>query len=43
MAQSRGAPGWLWVVVPMTLSALLIGGIAVAVRGGGDDGEESSG
>jgi hypothetical protein len=41
MAQSRGAPGWLWVVVPMTLSALLIGGIAVAVRGGGDDGEES--
>ncbi len=44
MATSRGGPGWLWVVVPMALSALVVGGIAVAVRGGGeDDGESISG
>ena len=31
-----GGPGWPWVVVPMALSALIVGGIAVAVRGGGE-------
>ena len=43
-APRRGGPGWLWVVVPMVLSALVVGGLAVAVRGGGDDeGEAFSG
>jgi hypothetical protein len=34
-------PGWVFVVVPMTLSALVFGALAVAVRGG-DDGEGES-
>ena len=33
----RGLPGWVWVVVPMVVSALLFGALAVAVRGGGDE------
>ncbi len=40
----RGLPGWVWVVVPMVVSALLFGALAVAVRGGGDsDGESIAG
>ena len=38
---ARRLPGWLWVVVPMALSALLVGGIAVAVRAAVDDDGES--
>ena len=30
-------PGWLFVVVPMLLSGLLVGGVAIAVRSSGDD------
>ena len=42
--QSRGrVPGWMFVVVPMTLSALLFGALAVAVRGGDGEGESISG
>ncbi|MET0145573.1 MAG: hypothetical protein ABW328_12430 [Ilumatobacteraceae bacterium] len=38
----RRVPGWVWVVVPMTISALLFGALAVAVRtSGDDDGSES--
>ena len=37
----RRLPGWIWVVVPMTVSALLFGALAVAVRSGGDDDAES--
>lgn len=33
----RRVPGWLWVVVPMLLSALVFGAIAVAVRSSGED------
>jgi hypothetical protein len=33
-------PGWVFVVVPMVVAALLVGGVAIAVRSsGGDDGE----
>lgn len=38
---SRRVPGWVWVVVPMLVSALLFGALAVAVRGGGDEEGES--
>ena len=38
----RGLPGWVWVVVPMTVSALLFGALAVAVRSDGDDGDGES-
>ena len=41
--QRRRAPGWLWVVVPMIASAVLVGAVAVAVRSGDDDGEAISG
>ncbi|HEU4840814.1 MAG TPA: hypothetical protein VFT09_05200, partial [Ilumatobacteraceae bacterium] len=33
----RPLPGWLFVVVPMLLSGLLVGGVAIAVRSSGDD------
>ena len=43
-ARRRGVPGWVWVVVPMLVSGLLFGALAVAVRtSGGDDGESISG
>ena len=34
----RGVPGWLFVVVPMLLAALLVGGVSIAVRSSTDDG-----
>ncbi|MET0325846.1 MAG: hypothetical protein ABW219_11525 [Ilumatobacteraceae bacterium] len=37
----RGVPGWVWVVVPMLVSGLLFGALAVAVRTSGDDDGES--
>ena len=37
----RGVPGWVWVVVPMLVSGLLFGALAVAVRTSGDDEGES--
>lgn len=37
----RRPPGWLWFIVPMLLSALVFGAIAVAVRSSGDDAEEA--
>lgn len=39
----RRAPGWLWIVVPMLVSALVFGAIAVAVRSGGDEEDSISG
>jgi len=33
----RSFPGWLFVVVPMLFAALLVGGVAIAVRSSGDD------
>jgi hypothetical protein len=33
----RQLPGWLFVVVPMLLAALLVGGVSIAVRSGADD------
>jgi hypothetical protein len=36
----RQLPGWLFVVVPMVLAALLVGGVAIAVRSSSDDGGE---
>ena len=33
----RPLPGWLFVVVPMLLAALLVGGAAIAVRSSGED------
>jgi hypothetical protein len=33
----RQLPGWLFVVVPMLLAALLVGGVSIAVRSSGDD------
>jgi hypothetical protein len=33
----RQLPGWLFVVVPMLFAALLVGGVSIAVRSGGDD------
>lgn len=33
----RALPGWLFIVVPMLLAALLVGGVAIAVRSSGDD------
>lgn len=33
-------PGWVFVLVPMVLAALLVGGVAIAVRSGGDHGGE---
>ncbi len=33
----RQAPGWLFVVVPMTLAAALVGGVAIAVRSSDSD------
>ncbi|MET0910614.1 MAG: hypothetical protein ABWZ99_14200, partial [Ilumatobacteraceae bacterium] len=37
----RGVPGWVWVVVPMLVSGLLFGALAVAVRTSGEDEGES--
>jgi hypothetical protein len=37
-ARRRGrVPGWLFVVVPLVLSAALVGGISIAVRSSSDD------
>lgn len=36
----RPLPGWVFVVVPMLLAALLVGGVAIAVRSGDDEGGE---
>jgi len=36
----RPVPGWLFVVVPMTVAALLVGGVAIAVRSSDDGGAE---
>lgn len=33
----RPLPGWLFVVVPMLLAALLVGGVSIAVRSSDDD------
>lgn len=38
---TRRTPGVLWIVVPMLVSALVFGAIAVAVRSGDDDGGEA--
>ena len=37
----RGVPGWLFVVVPLVLSAALVGGISIAVRSSSDDGDST--
>lgn len=34
----RGVPGWVFFLVPLVLSAALVGGIAIAVRSNSDDG-----
>jgi hypothetical protein len=34
----RGVPGWVFFLVPLVLSAALVGGIAIAVRSSSDDG-----
>ncbi|MGH9272667.1 MAG: hypothetical protein ACRDZ2_15510, partial [Ilumatobacteraceae bacterium] len=39
----RRVPGWLWVVVPMLLSALVFGALAVAVRSSGEEGDAIDG
>ena len=39
----RAGPGWVWVVVPMVLSALLFGALAVAVRSSGEETTSISG
>jgi hypothetical protein len=36
----RQLPGWLFVVVPMVLAAVLVGGAAIAVRSGDEDGSD---
>ena len=37
----RRVPGWVWVVVPMVLSALVFGALTVAVRSSGDDEDDA--
>ena len=36
-----GVPGWLYFVVPLVLSAALVGGISIAVRSNSDKGEST--
>jgi hypothetical protein len=37
----RGVPGWVFFVVPLILSAALVGGIAIAVRSNSDDADST--
>jgi hypothetical protein len=37
----RGVPGWVFFVVPLVLSAALVGGIAIAVRSNSDKGDST--
>ena len=37
----RGVPGWLFFVVPLVLSAALVGGISIAVRSNSDKGDST--